>query len=64
MTGKQQRHSGIKLCVGLFIDDHRDTIIDTSTVEMKRFFLDVVQTGEELGVIMPCLSVMKEKITE
>ncbi len=29
---------------------------------MKRFFLDVVQTGEELGVVMPCLSAMKEKI--
>jgi len=37
--------------------------IDTSPEEMKRFFLDVVATGEQLGVPMPCLSAMKDRIS-
>jgi ketopantoate reductase len=30
--------------------------------EMKRLYLDVVETGERLGIDMPCLSSIKEKI--
>ncbi len=33
--------------------------LDTNPEEMKRFYLDVVETGEELGVAMPCLSSLK-----
>ena len=35
---------------------------DTNPEEMKRFYLDVVETGEQLGVDMPCLSSLKSKI--
>lgn len=35
---------------------------DTNPAEMKRFYLDVVETGEKLGVDMPSLAGMKEKI--
>jgi len=35
---------------------------DTSPKEMQRFYLDVVETGEELGVPMPYLGPLKSKI--
>lgn len=35
---------------------------DTSPEEMKRFYLDVLETGERLGVPMPYLGSLKEKI--
>jgi 2-dehydropantoate 2-reductase len=36
--------------------------LDTSPVEMKRFYLDVLATGERLGVPMPYLASLKDKI--
>jgi len=35
---------------------------DTSPEEMKRFYLDVLETGERMGVPMPYLGSLKEKI--
>lgn len=37
--------------------------INTSPEEMKRFYLDVFETGVSLGVSMPCLELMKQKIS-
>jgi 2-dehydropantoate 2-reductase len=34
----------------------------TSPREMKQFYLDVLTTGEQLGVPMPCLESFKDKI--
>jgi len=35
---------------------------NTSPVEMKRFYLDVLETGERLGVAMPYLGSLKTTI--
>lgn len=35
---------------------------DTSPEEMKRFYLDVLETGERMGVPMPSLGSLKERI--
>jgi len=40
----------------------RHSHFDSSPEEMKRFYLDVVETGEHLGVPMPYLGSLKKKI--